>query len=131
MFKFSYEHTDYGLAIHMEGRVCKHDLSTHIDELKALVETITAPFNILFDFSKVDTSICGDTARLLAIGRSYLVTKGLNRVAVLYYSNAHIVDLTNVFNDANFKKRARYISIMINKDAKERAIRYLKEGIEP
>ena len=62
--------------------------------------------------------------------RNYMVARGLKRIAILYRSNAQIVDLTKVFNEAT-DKTERYISTMIHKDAVVQAVRYLKEGIEP
>jgi hypothetical protein len=63
--------------------------------------------------------------------RSIFLMNGINRTAILYRSNAQIVDLTKIFSDTSVLKKERYISTMINKDAITQAERYLREGIEP
>ena len=125
-----YISTDYGLCIKLHGRVCKYDLTDHIEVLRKTVDDIKAPFHVLFDCSNVEKAICSDTSRLFGISRNYMVARGLKRIAILYRSNAQIVDLTKVFNEAT-DKTERYISTMIHKDAVVQAVRYLKEGIEP
>jgi len=131
MFNIKYLLTDFGIHIKMKGRVCKHDLLNHVELIKEFIDKIEKPFNVLLDFSEVDDPICFDTTRVLDIGRVYMIAQGMNRLAILYNSNAHIVDLTRVFAETAVKKRERYISTMLHKDAFDRATKYLREGIEP
>jgi hypothetical protein len=99
-----------------------------MEQIRYILNDIKKPFNVLLDFSKVNAPICSDTAKVLDIGRMYMIGKGAEKIVVLYESNAQIVDITRVFDNANNKKRERYISTMINKKALLQATKYLREG---
>ena len=126
-----YSVTNYGFCLKFKGRVCKHDLLDTYNNVKLLVDNFNKPFNVLFDFSDIDGSICYDTSKILNISRTYMIEKGAIRIVILYRSNGDIVDLTKVFNETTSRKRERYVSTMIRKDALINAVRYLEEGIEP
>ena len=132
MFNIDYIITNFGIQISLKGRICRHDLIPHIEELKNLSHKISNPeFGVLLDFSEVISPICSDTARLLDLGRIFLIGRGAKRIVILYNSNSQIVDLTRVFGETDIYERERYISTMIHPNAIVNAIRYLKEGIEP
>jgi hypothetical protein len=125
--------TDYGLHIKLSGRVCKYDIQDSMEELLTLVtsKTLPNPFHVLLDCSTIEKPLCFDTSQMIGSCRSIFLMNGINRTAILYRSNAQIVDLTKIFSDTSVLKKERYISTMINKDAITQAERYLREGIEP
>jgi hypothetical protein len=125
--------TDYGLHIKLSGRVCKYDIQDSMEEILTLItsKTLPNPFHVLLDCSAIEKPLCFDTARMIGSYRSMLFMNGMDRIAILYRSNAQIVDLTKIFSDTNILKKERYISTMINKDAITQAERYLREGVEP
>ena len=131
MFHMEYKQTDYGLSIAIKGLPSKSEILSHIMNLKTIIDNMKVPFHILLDFSDSNFAMTNEALRIIEMGRIYMMSKGCDRIVVLYRSSADIVDLFTAFNEMSILKRERYISNMINKDALKIAERYLLEGVEP
>lgn len=125
--------TDYGLYIKLSGRVCKYDIEDNLSMITEILEVLKVrkEFHVLLDCSKLEKPLCSDTANLIASYQGLFLAIGICRTAILYHSNAQIVDLTKIFTNRSVHRKERYISTMINKDAMAQAERYLREGVEP
>ena len=130
MCNVKYTLVDYGINITLKHKVCKYDLLEHIDKIKSIADQVNNIFHVMFDFSELSIPLCSESVKVISVLRAYMIGKGAVRIVILYNSNAQIVDLAKTFDEVNFHKHERYVSNMINKDAINYAVQYLKEGKE-
>jgi len=129
---YKYEQTKYGLYISFKGRICAHDLEFWFNKLFKEIEDVKfkKSFGMIIKFDDIEP-ICVEAARMLAAGRAFLIGKGLHRTAIVFDSSAKIVDLMRAFNIIGQYKLQRMICTMANKDADQKAIDWVENGIEP
>lgn len=111
---------EYGIVLTFKGIVCKNDLIEEFDNFKNILEKDN---NLLFDFIDIEP-FCTDSLKKI---ENYIEENNFKRIAILYKTNAQIIDITKIFKD----KKERYISTMLVDNGMDKAIKYLKEGIEP
>lgn len=124
------EQTHWGLDVTLKGRVCIDDLEywfrkvfKNLDHLK-----LNKHFHLILRLENVEP-LCSEVCDLLAIGRVYLIGKGLHRSIILSDSSAKIVNLLRAFNILGIYHEQRIL--IDDPHADEKALKWVIDGIEP
>ena len=115
----------YGVRLSLSGTIERADLCLGIANIKYYF----TPINILIDCSNIDKINIEASRRLVAMLR-LLFKNNINRVVIVYKSNAQIINITKSISKI-FGKRERYVSVMFEDEGFFKAEKYLQFGVEP
>lgn len=125
------EATEYGMYIELCGNVCRHDLKEYIPQVREITSNLKKNFSVILNLSYVEYPICHDTAIEMAFYKAFLCGKGLNRLAIVYSTNATIMEVMKLFKKLGYDENERHICSLMHNNWREIAEKWVIEGIEP
>jgi hypothetical protein len=124
--------TSYGLRIHASGHLDASDLEKFIPSLKEICDELKAddePFGVITDLSQVTTfdSIIDEG---VVKAQMLLENSGEKRAGIIYFSTAQLINFTDIML-LEHRVARRYICSDIYEDYEDRALNWIRDGIEP